>query len=736
MVVGIAICFGCGRERSFDLIIRGGTVYDGSGGAPRRVDVAIDGDRIAALGDLSRARGRDEIDATGLAVAPGFINMLSWATTSLLVDGRSQSDIRQGVTLEVMGEGWSMGPLNEEMKRRLVAEQGDLRYDVSWTTLGEYLDHLERRGVSTNVASFVGAATLRIHEIGYENRPPTAAELGRMRQLAADAMREGALGIGSSLIYAPAFYADTDELIELCKVAARHGGMYITHMRSEGNRLLEGVDEVLRIAREAGIRAEIYHLKAAGRDNWSKLHDVIATLEAARRDGLRITANMYTYTAGATGLDAAMPPWVQEGGLQAWIGRLRDPATRDRVEREMTTPSDDWENLFLSSGADKMILVGFKNETLKPLTGKTLAEVATERGWTPARTAIELVIEDGSRVGTVYFLMSEENIRRKLALPWVSFGSDEASMAPEGDFVKSGCHPRAYGNFARLLGRYVRDEKIVPLEEAVRRLTSLPASNLGIVERGRLAPGYFADVAVFDADTIIDHATFQEPHRYATGMHHVVVNGVPVLRDGEHTGATPGRVVRGPGYDRRVSSISFGSAAQGIDPSWRQGETNPAGRRGRWVVESASTVRIEARNKGQGYNLLLSADRYPADLRISVDVQAVSGEEDRGGGIVWRAVDENNYYVARWNPLEDNVRFYKVVDGVRTQLSGAELSVAPAEPHRLSVEATGETVRVSLDGSELVTASDATFGGPGRCGLWTKADASTRFAHLEIDGRE
>jgi N-acyl-D-amino-acid deacylase len=534
----------------YDLVVRGGTIYNGLGGEPYTGDVAVQGDRIAAVGPLpAGAKGKLEVDARGLAVAPGFINMLSWATESLLVDGRGQSDIRQGVTLEVMGEGGSMGPLNAAMKKEGLEQQGDLKYEIAWTTLGEYLEHLEKRGVSPNVASFVGATTVRVHELAYADRPPTAEELARMQELVRRAMEEGALGVGSSLIYAPAFYASTDELVALAEVAGRHGGMYISHMRSEANRLLEALDELIAIARRAKVPAEIYHLKAAGKPNWGKLDDVIEKVEAARAEGLAITADMYTYTAGATGLDAAMPPWVQEGGLQAWIGRLKDPATRERVAREMAAPTDAWENFYVAAGPEQMLLVSFRNEALKPLTGKTLAEVAKLRGKSPQETAMDLVIEDDSRVGTVYFLMSEENVRRQIAtLPWLSFGSDEAAPTNEGVFLKSRNHPRAYGNFARLLGRYVRDEKLLPLEEAIRRLTSLPATNLKLRDRGVLAPGFFADLVVFDPAKIQDHATFEDPHRYATGVRDVWVNGMAVLRGGEHTGATPGRVVRGPGW--------------------------------------------------------------------------------------------------------------------------------------------------------------------------------------------
>jgi N-acyl-D-amino-acid deacylase len=532
-----------------DVIIRGGTVYDGSGLPPRVADIAIDGDKISVIGDLSTQKGKSEIDARGLDVAPGFINMLSWATESLIEDGRAMSDIKQGVTLEVFGEGSSMGPLNDAMKKEAIEQMGDIKYNIEWTTLGEYLDYLVKRGISPNIASFVGATTVRVHEVGYADRPPTPEELQRMQTLVRQAMEEGALGVGSALIYAPAFYAKTDELIALAKAAAPYGGSYISHMRSEGARLLESVDELMRIAREGGVGAEIYHLKAAGRDNWSKLPAVIAKVDSARAAGLDVRANMYTYTAGATGLDAAMPPWVQEGGYNEWAKRLKDPAIRARVAQEMRTPTDKWENFFTAVGSpDKILLVGFRNDSLKPLTGKTLAEVATMRGKSPEETAMDLVVEDGSRVSTIYFLMSEDNVRRQMAIPWVSFGSDAEAPASEGVFLKSSTHPRAYGNFSRVLGRYVRDEKIIPMEEAVRRLSALPAHNLKIKSRGELKPGYFADIAIFDPKTVADNATFEKPHQYSTGMVHVFVNGKQVLKNGEHTGAKPGQVVRGPGW--------------------------------------------------------------------------------------------------------------------------------------------------------------------------------------------
>lgn len=542
-----SIAAGCTPAPQYDVVIRHGTVYDGTGAAGVAQDIAIQANRIAARGDLSAAHGREEIDASGLAVAPGFIDMLNHSETTLIADGRSQGMIRQGVTLAVFGEG-SMGPLSEQMKKDQKERQGDIKFDITWTTLGEYLDHLVQRGTSTNVASFVSAATVRAHEVGYDNRAPTADELDRMRGHVRKAMDEGAMGLTTALIYVPGLFATTDELVELAKVASESGGMYISHMRSEGNRLLEAIDETLTIARRAQIRAEIYHLKASGESNWPKLTAAIEKVEDAQKEGLEITADMYTYTAGSTGLDAAMPPWVQEGGYKAWAKRLQEPKVRERVRREMTTPQDAWENLMLAAGAEGTLLVGFKNEALRQYAGKTLAEVARLRGTSVQDTAMDLVVEDGSRVQAVYFLMSEENVRRQIKLPWVAFGSDAASMAPEGVFVKTSTHPRAYGNFARLLGKYVRDERVIPLEEAIRKLTSLPAATLRIKERGRLANGYFADVVVFDPKTIADRATYENPHQYATGMRHVWVNGVQVLKDGEHTGQKPGQVVRGPGW--------------------------------------------------------------------------------------------------------------------------------------------------------------------------------------------
>jgi N-acyl-D-aspartate/D-glutamate deacylase len=542
-------------ETVFDVLIRGGQVYDGSGNSPRAADIAIRGDRILKIGDsgsMSNASARTVVDANGLAVAPGFINMLSWAVDDLIADGRSQGDIRQGVTTEIFGEGDSMGPLTDEMKKRRKDAQGDFKYEIEWTTLAEYLTYLEKRGVSPNVASFVGATTIREYVVGLEDRKATPEQLDKMRDLVRREMQAGALGIGSSLIYAPAFYASTEELIELCKIAAQYKGKYISHMRSEGARLVEAVEELLRISREAGIPAEIYHLKAAGRANWNKMDQVLAMVEKAQAEGLKITADMYTYPAGSTGLDAAMPPWAQDGGYDALFKRLEDPRERRRIATAIRTPSNDWENLYLAAGSpDRILLVAFKNEKLKVLTGKTLAEVAKERNKPPEEVIMDLVLEDRSRVGTVYFMMSEDNIEKQIRKPWVSFGSDGGSMSPEGVFLKSSTHPRSYGNFARLFAMYVRSRKVIPIEEAIRRLTTLPATNLGLEGRGSLKEGMFADVVIFDPATIQDHASFEEPHQFATGVRDVFVNGIQVLKNGEHTGAKPGRALWGAGEGGR-----------------------------------------------------------------------------------------------------------------------------------------------------------------------------------------
>jgi N-acyl-D-amino-acid deacylase len=535
----------------FDVIIKGGTLYDGTGTEPKHADLAIRGDRIAGIGDFKTAKAKTVVDANGLAVAPGFINMLSWSNESLIQDGRSQSEIRQGVTTEIMGEGESMGPVNDRVREHMLRQQSDIKYEIKWNTLAEYLRYLETRGISCNVASFIGATTIRENVIGFEDKAPTPEQLDQMRELVRKEMEAGALGIGTSLIYPPAFYAKTDELIELCKVAAKYQGKYISHMRSEGNQLLEALDELIRISREAGIPAEVYHIKAAGQQNWGKLDDLLSRIETAQKDGLKIRANMYTYTAAGTGLDACLPPWTEDGGYPALFKRLREPATREKIKAEVSKDSDAWENLYIAAGSpDKILLVGFKSEKLKPLTGKSLAEVANMRSKDPIETMMDLIAEDESRIGTIYFLMSEENVKKELAKPWISFGSDESSQAPEGVFLKSNPHPRAYGNFARVLGKYVRDEKVIPLTEAVRRLSGLPATNLGLDHRGFIKEGMFADVVIFDPATIADRATFEKPHQYAVGVKHVFVNGVQVLKDGEHTGAKPGHALWGPGKVR------------------------------------------------------------------------------------------------------------------------------------------------------------------------------------------
>lgn len=538
---------GSAQQQSFDIIIRNGAVYDGSGRPPVKADVGIKGDRIAAIGNLSRATAATIVDAKGLAVAPGFINMLSHSETSWLEDYRSLSELRQGVTTQIFGES-SMGPLSDEMKKRRTESQGDVKYVIPWTTLAEYLTYLEKQGISQNVASFIGAPTIREYVIGLEDKPPTPAQLDQMRELVRREMEAGALGITTALIYPPAFFAKTDELIELCKVAAKYKGKYTAHMRSEGAQLLEAVQETIRISREAGLPAEIYHLKASGEANWPKMDQAIKLIEDARKQGVKITADMYTYPAGGTGLDASLPPWVFDGGREAAYKRLQDPATRQKIAEAVRTPTNEWENLYLLSGSpERILLASFRNDSLKPLTGKTLAEVAKMRGKDPVETIMDLLLEDRSRIGTIYFLMSEDNIKKQIRQPWVSFGSDAASISAEGVFLKSSAHPRAYGNFARLLGKYVRDEKVISLTEAIRRLTSLPATNLGLRDRGSLKAGMFADVVIFDPQTIGDRATFDKPHQYSVGVRDVFVNGVYVLKNGDHTGAKPGRALWGPG---------------------------------------------------------------------------------------------------------------------------------------------------------------------------------------------
>lgn len=563
LVLAAADC--AGAAPLYDVIIRGGTIYDGTGGAPYVADVAVKADHIVAVAPHLAGNGRTEIDARGKAVSPGFINMLAHPEESLIADGRGLSDLAQGVTLEVLGED-SMGPLTPEMKRLGEARESDIKYKITWTTLGGYLDMLQEKGISPNVASFVGAGTVRTNLLGEADVQPSPAQLEAMEGLVKQAMEEGALGLTDALIYSPNTYAKTPELIALAKVSARCGGMYIAHIRSEGDRLEQGVQESIDIAEASHAPAEIYHFKQAGRSNWPKLDRIVAMIEAARARGVRITADMYTYTAGATGLDAAMPSWVQDGGLEKWIARLKDPAIRAKVKTEMRDlHPGTWENLYAGAGPEGTLLLAFKNPKLKPLTGKTLAEVAKARGESPEDTAIDLVIEDGTRVGVAYFLMSEDNIRREVALPWMSFASDEATPAPEGVFLLSNPHPRAYGNFVRLLGKYVRENHDLTLQEAVRRLSGFPAQNLSLSDRGLLKAGYYADIVVFDPDTIADRATYAKPHQLAVGVEDVLVNGGFAFKDGKATSTHTGRFVHGRAW---LGVAGDGCRAAPSDWSW------------------------------------------------------------------------------------------------------------------------------------------------------------------------
>ena len=546
----IIFLFACNQKNKYDVIIRNGMIYDGTGGTPYKGDIAINADTIAVIGDPD-ASAKNEIDAKGLAVAPGFVNMLSWSNESLILDGRSESELRQGVTLEVMGEGESMGPLNAKMKDRMQKGQTDIKYSVDWNTLGGYLSLLEKKGISCNVASFVGATTIREYVVGEDNRIPTPGELDSMKLLVAQAMKDGAMGVGSSLIYPPAFFAQTNELIALCSEAGKYGGSYISHIRNEGNKLLEALHELITIAKEANVHAEIYHLKAAGKDNWWKMDSLIKIVDSSRRQGLDITADMYTYFASATGLTASFPPSLQDGGFGKLWQRLHDPKIREQMKQEMNSNALGWENTYYGAGgAEHVLLLEFRQDSLRKYVGKTLAEVAKLRGSTPEETAMDLIIEDSTRVGVSYFSMTEDNIKKEVALPWITFCSDAASQAPEGVFLHSNPHPRAYGSFIRVLGKYSRDEKIIPLQEAIRKLAKLPCINLKIQKRGELKAGNYADVVVFDPATVTDHATFEKPHQYATGIIHVWVNGEQVINNGEHTGAKPGRFIKGPGYEK------------------------------------------------------------------------------------------------------------------------------------------------------------------------------------------
>jgi N-acyl-D-amino-acid deacylase len=535
---------------TFDLILRNGNVYDGSGGPPFVADVAVSGDRIARVGGLDGAHAATEIDAAGMAVAPGFVNMLSHSYASMLQDGRSLAELKQGVTLQIFGEGFSMGPQTPAMREsaRKAGAEAAIPYDVDWWSLADYLSYAERKGIAQNVASYIGATTLRVYAVGQDDRPATDAEMDVMRGLVRDEMSAGALGIGASLMYPPAFYASTEELIELCRASAPFQGKYIAHMRDEGDRLLEAVDEHLRIGREGGVPAEIWHLKASGVENWDKLDRVIETVEAARAGGEPVSADMYTYTAGGTGLASIIPPWFHDGGPRKLLERLDDPVARADMRTAIETSRDGWENLYAqAAGPENLLIVGVRKDEHSRYRGMNLRAIGEAMGLHPIDAALELIRRDRSRVETVYFMMTEDNVRRQIALPWVAFGSDASSMAAEGAFLRNSAHPRAYGNFARLLGHYVRDERVVPLEEAIRRLTRFPCENLGLAGRGRIEPGCFADVVVFDPATIADRSTYQEPHRYAVGVRDVVVNGAVTLRDGEFAGSLAGRAIYGPG---------------------------------------------------------------------------------------------------------------------------------------------------------------------------------------------
>ena len=548
-LIAVLFFLSCEQKAKFDTIIRNGTIYDGNGGEPYKADIAIDADTIAFIGDLSKEAGTNEIDAKGMAIAPGFINMLSWSNESLIEDGRSQSELRQGVTLEVMGEGESMGPLNAKMKEQLKKGQTDIKYNVEWNTLGEYLNWLEKKGISCNVASFVGATTIREYVVGEDDRDPTPAQMDSMKLLVRRAMEEGAMGVGSSLIYPPAFFAKTNELVELCKEASKYNGMYISHIRNEGNKLFEAVDELMIISKEANLPAEIYHFKASGKDNWWKIDSLIKKIDKARAEGLKITADMYTYNASATGLTAAFPPSLQDGGFDSLWHRLQRADVREKMKKAMDSDPRDWENTYYGAGGAKgVLLLGFKQDSLRKYIGKTLEEVAKIRGTSPEETAINLIVEDSTRIDVSYFSMDSSNVKKEIAVPWMSFCSDASSQAPEGVFLKANPHPRAYGSFIRVLGKYSREEKVLPLQQAVYQLAKLPATNLKLQKRGELKIGNYADIVIFDPTAVKDNATFAKPHQYASGVVHVFVNGGQVIKDGEHTNARPGKFVKGPGY--------------------------------------------------------------------------------------------------------------------------------------------------------------------------------------------
>ncbi|MDB5279847.1 MAG: aminoacylase [Ferruginibacter sp.] len=551
LLLMIPFLHACTNTTKYDTIIRNAMIYDGNGGAPYKGDIAVNADTIAAMGDLSKSKASEERDAKGMAVAPGFSNMMGHSEESLFQDSRALSDVKQGVTMEVFGES-SFAPLNATMKRQAQEGQGDVKYTVSWNTLGEYMNTLEKKGIAVNISSFVGTGTVRQNIIGEGNVAPTAQQLDSMKMLVRQAMEEGALGVTNALIYPPDFFAKTDELIALSKEAAKYGGTYSSHMRSEGNRLVEAVNEIITIGKEANIPVHIYHLKAAGKNNWNKMDSVIKMVNDARANGLQISADMYTYLAGATGLTSSFPPTLQDGGFGKLWERLHDVAIRKQMAAAMNTNAAGWENLYYGcGGADHVLLLSFKQDSLKKYTGKTLAEVAKLQGKSPEATAMDLIISDSTRVGVAYFLMTEDNVKKQVALPWVSFGSDEGSYAPEGVFLKSQPHPRAYGNFARVLGHYSRDEKVLTLQQAIYQLAKLPIETLKIKKRGELKVGNYADIIIFDPAKVNDLATYDKPQQFATGMIDVLVNGKLILKDGDPTNATPGQFVKGPGYSKK-----------------------------------------------------------------------------------------------------------------------------------------------------------------------------------------
>lgn len=551
-----------GKAPEYDLIIRNGTIYDGSGRLPFEGDVAVKGDRIVRVGPRLPGNAARVIDATGNAIAPGFINAFSHATYSLVTDPLAEADLRQGVTLEILGEGDSPGPFNAEQAAQL---RRHVPIPFEWRTLGEYLAALEKRGTAVNFAAWVGATTVRANVLGIADVKPTPDQLIKMRALVRRAMEEGALGLSTALIYVPGSFADTEELAALASEAGRCGGIYVSHMRSEGDHFLEALDELIEIARRSGAPAETFHIKVGAPGNWPKMATALARIRAARAAGVRITANMYPYSASSTGMTASLPPWVQQGGEDAMRIRLKNPMIRSRVIAEMRDPAPSWENVMNGAGGAKgVVLSSFRNEKLRHFTGKTLAEVAALRGVSAEEAALQLIEEEHGKLYVFYFTMNEDNLRMQVREPYVSFGSDASAMTITPEAMRSGQHPRGFGTFARIFARYVRDEKLLTVQEAVRRLTSLPAANYSLPDRGWLKPGYLADIVVFDPAKIQDRATYRQPFSYAIGVSDVIVNGVPALANGEPTGARAGRFVRGRAWTGRSEGGCRASAS-----AWR-----------------------------------------------------------------------------------------------------------------------------------------------------------------------